>query len=226
MVQFVLLLLAFASVTCWAIIFTKLAQIRTTARQDRAFLELFWQGKNLDDVYDRIDRFPKSPIATVFAAGHKELSRVRSGDSSFGGVPGLGIENVQRALARASAEQMGLLEKYVSWLATTASAAPFVGLFGTVWGIMDSFHKIGLTGSASLAVVAPGISEALIATAVGLAAAIPAVVAYNHFVAKIRYASVEIDNFSHDLLNIVQQGLVRSARVDPARISRAETAPR
>jgi biopolymer transport protein TolQ len=214
-------------VTCWAIIFAKLTQIRTTTKQDRSFLDLFWQGKNLDEVFDRIDRFPRSPIATVFSAGYKELSRIRSGDSAYGGVPGLGIENVQRALTRTAAEQVALLEKYVSWLATTASAAPFVGLFGTVWGIMDSFHKIGLTGSASLAVVAPGISEALIATAVGLAAAIPAVVAYNHFVAKIRHASVEIETFSHDLLNIVQQGLVRSARIDPpGRLARTEPAPR
>jgi biopolymer transport protein TolQ len=98
------------------------------------------------------------------------------------------------------------LEEQLGWLATTASAAPFIGLFGTVWGIMDAFHKIGATGSANLAVVAPGISEALIATAFGIGAAIPAVMAYNHLGGKIRRVAIDLDNFSQDFLNIVQRG--------------------
>jgi biopolymer transport protein TolQ len=114
-------------------------------------------------------------------------------------------DNVARALRRATTQETQRLERYLTFLATTGSTAPFIGLFGTVWGIMDSFRGIGLTGSASLAVVAPGISEALVATAIGLVAAIPAVMGYNHFVNKVNVLTGEMDNFSQEFLNIVQR---------------------
>ena len=118
-----------------------------------------------------------------------------------------GIENVSRALRRATNSEITRLEKYLTFLATTGSTSPFIGLFGTVWGIMTAFEGIGKTGSASLAVVAPGIAEALIATAIGLVAAIPAVMAYNHFQNKIRVLINEMDSFSTEFLNIVQRNI-------------------
>jgi biopolymer transport protein TolQ len=131
--------------------------------------------------------------------------RPREGEEAAFHAEGASAENVSRALRRAMTQETHRLEKYLTFLATTGSTAPFIGLFGTVWGIMDSFHGIGKTGSASLAVVAPGISEALVATAIGLVAAIPAVVAYNHFLNKVNVLIGEMDNFSQEFLNIVQR---------------------
>jgi biopolymer transport protein TolQ len=145
----------------------------------------------------------------VFRAGYVELSKVtaQKKDAEAGGMHDElgGIENVERALKRAAASEVTNLEAQVPFLGTTASAAPFVGLFGTVWGIMRAFHDIYRIGNANLATVARPISEALIATAVGLFAAIPAVVAYNYFVSKIRVLDSEMTNFSNDFLNIVRR---------------------
>ena len=121
----------------------------------------------------------------------------------------IGIENFARALRKASDIQIASLESRLGFLATTGSTGPFIGLFGTVWGIMNAFQKIGNTGQASLAVVAPGISEALIATAIGLATAIPAVVAYNHFVSQVKREELEISNFSSDLMNVAKRNFFR-----------------
>ncbi len=139
----------------------------------------------------------------MFRSGVQELKRYASAEASLESEHRM--EVLSRALARQSNTEIAQLEKNLGWLATTASAAPFVGLFGTVWGIMDSFHKIGVTGSANLAVVAPGISEALIATAFGIGVAIPAVVAYNHFNGVIKRQATDMDSFSQDFLNIVQR---------------------
>ena len=125
------------------------------------------------------------------------------------------VSNIQRALNRTHALEIDEFEKYVDWLASTASAAPFVGLFGTVWGIMNSFQNIGAMGSASLAVVAPGISEALIATAVGLAAAIPAAIFYNYLINKIKRMSLDIESFSQEFLNMVQRSLLTTPKGAP-----------
>ena len=182
-VKLVLLLLMFASVATWAIIFTKTRLIKNAFLKNQEFLDFFWNAKALEDVYQQVDDFSASPLAKVFNSGYKELRKLPTQDRTLDGLPE--ISNIERALNRAHLIEMDELEKYVDWLASTASAAPFVGLFGTVWGIMSSFQNIGATGSASLAIVAPGISEALIATAVGLAAAIPAAVAYNYFLNKI-----------------------------------------
>ncbi len=204
----VLLLLLAASIVCWAIIAKKWLQIRRAQEQSIKFLETFWQSKRLDAIYQFAESLGASPISQVFRAGYVELSKVtaqkKEGDGGMHDELG-GIENVERALKRAAASEVTHLEAQVPFLGTTASAAPFVGLFGTVWGIMRAFHDIYRMGNANLATVAKPISEALIATAVGLFAAIPAVVAYNYFVSKIRVLDSEMTNFSNDFLNIVRR---------------------
>lgn len=205
-VKFVLFVLLLSSIFAWTVIFTKYFSIKSVNKHDFNFLGNFWNSKSLDDVFSQTDQYDGSAIAHVFKSGFKELQKLSSTERSEGGK--IEIENIQRALFRASTNEVSKLERHVGWLATIASAAPFIGLFGTVWGIMNAFQGIGATGNANLAVVAPGISEALIATAVGLAAAIPAVVAYNHFVHQIRKTAINIEGFIQDFLNIVQRGLI------------------
>ena len=203
----VLLLLVFASVFSWGIILRKWLHLRKAQEQSVKFLETFWQSKRLDAIYQAAERLDASPISQVFRAGYVELSKVtakKEGEAAMKDQLG-GIENVERALKRAAASEITGLEATVPFLGTTASAAPFVGLFGTVWGIMSAFNDIYRMGNANLSTVAKPISEALIATAFGLAAAIPAVVAYNYFVARIRVLDSEMANFSHDFLNIVKR---------------------
>ena len=165
-----------------------------------------------------------SPVARIFRVGYVELNKVSRLSQGGGKAPvrkdgrspetinghGAGTGNVKRALRRATNAEMGRMTQMVPFLATTGNTTPFIGLFGTVWGIMNSFHGIGLTGSASLAVVAPGISEALVATAAGLAAAIPAVIAFNHFSNRIGILETELNNFSADFLNIVERDILIS----------------
>ncbi len=208
-VMTVLVLLLAASVVSWAIILRKWRHLRKAQDQSLAFLETFWRSKRLDAIYEAAESLASSPISQVFRAGYVELSKVtakqkKEGDDAMSEQLG-GIENVERALKRAAVSEVTALEATVPFLATTASAAPFVGLFGTVWGIMRAFHDIYLMGSANLSTVAKPISEALIATAFGLFAAIPAVVAYNYFVSKIRVLDSEMTNFSNDFLNIVRR---------------------
>lgn len=202
-VGFVLLLLATASVASWGIIAQKILQLRRAQRQSVSFLEAFWQSKRLDAIYQTADTLAESPISQVFKAGYVELTKISKDDKSTRTAEDL--ENVERSLRRASTAELTHLESAISFLATIGSAAPFVGLFGTVWGIMRAFHQIYLMGNANLATVARPISEALIATAFGLLAAIPAVVAYNHFTAKIRVLEAEMENFSIDFLNIIRR---------------------
>ena len=205
----VLLLLLGASAFSWAIIAKKWLQIRRAQDESVKFLETFWQSKRLDAIYQAAEALRASPISQVFRAGYVELSKVtaQKKESAEGGMHDElgGIENVERALKRAAASEVTHLEAQIPFLGTTASAAPFVGLFGTVWGIMSAFHDIYRMGNANLATVARPISEALIATAVGLFAAIPAVVAYNYFTSKIRVLDSEMTNFSNDFLNIVRR---------------------
>jgi biopolymer transport protein TolQ len=206
----VLFILLAASAVCWAIIVRKWMQIRRAQDQSIKFLETFWQSRRLDAIYQAAESLAGSPLSHVFRAGYVELSKVTAQKKETGESRGMsdelgGIENVERALKRAAASEVTALERQVPFLGTTASAAPFVGLFGTVWGIMNAFHDIYRMGNANLATVARPISEALIATAVGLFAAIPAVVAYNFFVSKIRVLDSEMTNFSNDFLNIVKR---------------------
>jgi biopolymer transport protein TolQ len=194
-VQLTLLILILLSVVCWAVGFTKFRQFKELAENNTPFLNKFNKTSSLDSLYDDLDQFSKSSLARVFKAGFLEM---KSSNLS-------GTENIERVLRKASDLEISNMETRLTLLATTGSTGPFIGLFGTVWGIMGSFHKIGATGSASLAVVAPGISEALIATAIGLAAAIPAVVLYNHFIASIRREEINLNNFTSDFLNHIRK---------------------
>lgn len=206
MAKLVLLILGLSSVVCWTIIFSKWRTLKRALNENALFLNTFWQSKNLDEILSKSEAFGNSPIASVFKFGVKELKKLNTEELSAAGASK--VENMHRALARASNTEIATLEKNVSWLATTASAAPFVGLFGTVWGIMNSFQSIGATGAANLAVVAPGISEALITTATGIGAAIPAIIAYNHFAGQIKRIAVDIECFSQDFINIVQRSVL------------------
>ncbi len=209
-VFFVLILLILFSISSWAIIIWKFFELRQAKIRCDEFLTVFWQSKRLDRLYEEAVGHEGNPVAQVFAAGYREAehvlkARTKNGveDSTVLTSELTGVESVERALRRAANQEVTSLERLITFLATTASATPFIGLFGTVWGIMNSFRGIGSQGSAGLAVVAPGISEALIATALGLVAAIPAVIAYNHFQNRIKVISDEIENFTADFLNLV-----------------------
>jgi biopolymer transport protein TolQ len=210
-VKLVLILLLFFSVVSWAIILFKLFQVHRANSESERFMDFFWKSKRFDTIASQVDRFVNSPLTVLFNEGYGELKKVVEGNGASEGSALStdlgGIENVSRALRRATNSEITRLEKYLTFLATTGSTSPFIGLFGTVWGIMTAFEGIGKTGSASLAVVAPGIAEALIATAIGLVAAIPAVMAYNHFQNKIRVLIKEMDSFSTEFLNIVQRNI-------------------
>ncbi len=209
--KFILLLLLSSSIVCWAIIFTKWRGMKIAFKCDQAFLEIFRKGKSMEEVVSRSEELTQSPVSAVFHHGIREL-RMISGAESSGLSSADKFDNIQRALIRASTQEVTNLEKNLGWLATTASAAPFVGLFGTVWGIMNAFQNIGASGAANLAVVAPGISEALITTATGIGAAIPAVVAYNYFTGQIRRIAVEMECFNQDFMNIIQRNFLGSSK--------------
>jgi biopolymer transport protein TolQ len=209
LVQLTLAILVGLSVFCWAIAYAKYQQFKKIDRSNELFLSKFWKVNSLDTLYEDLDQYKDSSLARIFKAAYLEMKKLAESPllaKADGDKPILsGIDNMERVLRKASENEIAQMESRLTVLATTGSTGPFIGLFGTVWGIMGSFHKIGQTGSASLAVVAPGISEALIATAVGLAAAIPAVVLYNNFVARIRREEVNQNNFNSDFLNIVKR---------------------
>ena len=219
-VQLVLLLLLVFSVVSWAIILMKYFAIRKIVRENGMFLSIYMRSTKLSEIFPEAKKFHNSTLAEIFRAGYSELAKVakavrgnpagkETADVGGQGVEIAGIGNVERALNRACGSEAGKLETALGFLATTGSASPFIGLFGTVWGIMDTFKGIGARGSATLAVVAPGISEALIATAAGLAAAIPAVVFYNYYLNRIKNMTLEMDNFASELLNIVERYYVK-----------------
>ncbi len=222
MVQFVLFLLLFFSITSWAIMIIKYRYIKRAFDESAFFVDYFWKSRDLSDAFAKAKQLGASPIARVFRIGYMELKKVSqsggvmdtSSQTSASGSQGpffskiKGTDNVKRALRRAINTEITKLTQMVPFLATTGNTAPFIGLFGTVWGIMNSFHGIGQRGSASLAVVAPGISEALIATAAGLAVAIPAVIAFNYFTQKIRVIESELHSFTADFLNIIERDIL------------------
>jgi biopolymer transport protein TolQ len=213
-VKLVLCILLYFSVVSWAIIFFKFIQVRKARLESERFLAFFWQTKRFDAVNAQVDRFANSPLSILFTEGYNELKKLSErveevNDPNIISADLGGVDNIGRALRRATTSEITRLEKYLTFLATTGSTAPFIGLFGTVWGIMTSFKGIGETGSASLAVVAPGIAEALVATAIGLVAAIPAVMGYNHFQTKIKVLIAEMDNFATEFLNIVQRSFAK-----------------
>ena len=202
-VQLDLLVLLFMSVVCWGIILMKWWRLRSATRQSAKFLDVFWNSKRLDAVYEKSGLYRRSPVCEVFKAGYQELSKITK-DGAGGADAG---DNLARSLRRAQAVESTGLERYVTFLATTGSTAPFIGLFGTVWGILQAFQKLGTAQQATIQVVGPDISHALVATAVGLVAAIPAVMAFNYFNSSIRVLNTEMDNFSADFLNIVKRHL-------------------
>ncbi len=184
-VKFVLLILFFFSIVCWAIIFYKFRLLSKVEKESEEFQRAFRKAKDREAVYQSTKRLSMTPLASLFRAAYQE------GETT--------VEAIRRTLKRVEALEAARLESHLTFLATTGSTAPFIGLFGTVWGIMNSFRGIGRMGSASLAVVAPGIAEALIATAVGLAAAIPAVVAYNYYLSRVRKNIIAMEDFSQEL---------------------------
>ena len=223
MVQFVLLLLLFFSITSWAIILIKYRYIKRAYKESAVFAELFWKSKDLSNAYRQAKELEGSPIARIFRIGYVELKKISQSGMSDGaddrperpsglGARFAGMDNIKRSLRRAINTETTRMTQMVPFLATTGNTTPFIGLFGTVWGIMNSFHGIGLRGSASLAVVAPGISEALVATAAGLAVAIPAVIAFNYFMQKIKILESELNSFSADFLNIVERDILMMER--------------
>jgi biopolymer transport protein TolQ len=224
--KLVLLILMGFSVASWAVIIHKWRLLRRVKRETRMFREIFAESDNLPLVYAATKQYHTSPLAHIFAAGYAELRgyltaklmpRGRNGvaddlsEERVNEAEVFDVGRFQRMLSVVASEETLRLERLLSFLATTGSATPFIGLFGTVWGVMNAFHGIGLRGSATLATVAPGISEALIATAAGLAAAIPAVIAYNHFVSQIRMISAEMENFAGEFASYAERELVKRA---------------
>lgn len=207
-VKCVAMILVFASVWCWAIIFEKKATIGKLNRRANKFEDAFWSGEPLDKLYQRIKKSPHDPLLKVFSAGMEEWQNTVSG-----GVPDKEQlqaslrQRVERAMSVAISREMVRLERGMTFLATVGSTAPFIGLFGTVWGIMNSFNSIAHSNNTSLAVVAPGISEALFVTALGLVAAIPAVVAYNGYSSKLQRYAGRLDAFLNEFSAILSRHL-------------------
>ncbi|MBA2321498.1 MAG: MotA/TolQ/ExbB proton channel family protein [Deltaproteobacteria bacterium] len=204
----ILLGLIVMSIACWAIIFQKFVRITRASWASARFLDLFWSAKRLDQVYEKSTLMRASPVAEVFRAGYQELGKVTAPGKDGKAMDAAdAVENLTRTLRRATSVEATSLERWVTFLATTGSTAPFIGLLGTVYGILQAFNKLGGGGAATLDIVGPDIAQALVATAVGLGAAIPAVAAYNYFSNHIRVLSTEMDNFSSDFLNIVKRQL-------------------
>jgi biopolymer transport protein TolQ len=212
--QVVLAILVLLSVLSWAIILQKVIAYRAIERQTATFLDVFRRSSKFSEVQSVCPSLPASPLVGVFQAGYAELNaQFRVTAPAAPPNPGAAVARptlkslaaVDRALLRASAVEVNKLEKRIPFLATIASSAPFIGLFGTVWGILITFQRIGLTGSTNLATVGPGIADALIATAAGLFAAIPAVMAYNHFTTKVKGYASDLDDFSLEFLNIAER---------------------
>ncbi|HEX2896712.1 MAG TPA: MotA/TolQ/ExbB proton channel family protein [candidate division Zixibacteria bacterium] len=204
---FILLALVFMSLVCWSIIFTKWRQFKQVNHQSKQFVSHFKRTKKIDESLGQAKNYSSSPLSHIYMAGTKELgelsqSKNQSGtlQQNFRPLEEKDFEIVEMAMERTMSEQFGRLEKQVVFLATTGNSAPFMGLLGTVVGIMDSFWAIGERGSASLAVVAPGIAEALLATIVGLGAAIPAVIAYNWANNKLKFLNDDSANFILEFL--------------------------
>jgi biopolymer transport protein TolQ len=218
--KFVLGVLGLFSIICWALIVEKWWEFRRISRDSRRFVRLFRDAHRFSVVYGAAKKHRDSPLAQVYLAAGQEAASMLGGaeivDRVLEEEEGLGpdrLEAISRATRRAVTTEIARMERYLPFLATTASSAPFIGLFGTVWGIMTSFQSIGAQGSANLAVVAPGISEALIATAAGLGAAIPAVMGYNYYVNHVKHWAVEMESFSLELLNVLGRSLPKPARV-------------
>lgn len=206
--QGVLVVLGGFSILSWAVIVDRMWLLRKAERQGGRFVEAFHASAKFSEVRRAAQELAATPLAGVFLAGYQEISSQLEAARHRGEgtpAPAIDLETVERSLRKAAHEQRQALERGMLFLATTSSACPFIGLFGTVWGIMSSFHNIAQYGNANLAIVAPGISEALVTTAAGLAAAIPAVIAYNHLLARVRRLTGAMEDFGLEFLNIVQK---------------------
>jgi len=212
--KFVLVLLLFFSVVSWAIIIFKLNAYRKVRLETNQFSRIFAKKKSLEAIFTTSKGMKNSPMARVFFAGYAEFA----GQFQTSEVEELTgreryfldkLDSINRAMDKTVAEEITRLERFLFFLATTGATAPFIGLFGTVWGIMGSFQSIGITGSSNIAVVAPGIAEALIATAAGLVAAVPAVIGYNYFIHRVKVLGTEMDNFILDFLSIIEKNFIR-----------------
>ncbi len=222
----VLLILLGSSLMSWTLIFMKFGLFRRGQRESAQFLQIFRSAKNLTTVFEESKRFAKSPIVSIFQEGYRELSLlVKGGQGSVNQWPAAHepktaageilvykdpIELISRTLRHASMKEVARQERNLIFLATTGNVTPFVGLFGTVWGIMGAFASIGQAGSANLGAVAPGVAEALITTAAGLGAAIPAVIAYNYFLNRVRRQATEMEMFGLEFLTLAERILARS----------------
>jgi biopolymer transport protein TolQ len=205
----VLAILLLFSIFSWAIIVQKWGLLSRARTQSARFQRAFRRANRLQDISSVAEQFKPSPLIAVFEGGYEELKKQ-------GGLRN--ATSVQRAMQIASSEELTRLERRLPWLATTGAVTPFIGLFGTVWGIIDAFHGLGTAGAATLRAVAPGISEALITTAAGLFAAIPAVIAYNFFINQVREFGARMDDFSLEMMNTVE----RSAVTRPAPVNEPE----
>ena len=206
----VLAVLALFSLISWAIILSKGVSLHRAYSQSQTFLQVFRKSSKFSEVNSVCLQLKASPLVGVFQAGYMEVNQQVRGGSQGSVAPAArptvkSLDSLSRALARAATVELTRLERRVTFLATTATVTPFIGLFGTVWGIMNAFEAIGRLGSANLAFVAPGISEALITTAAGLAAAIPAAVFYNFYTSRIKVLSAMMDDFALEFLNIVER---------------------
>lgn len=207
----VLWILVAFSVASWGIILYKLIQISRARRQSERFISIFWESKNLATIHTASIGLVHSPVAQVFRAGYQELLQLtRAKRQAVGAESGFstdlgGVDNVLRAMKRQENVELTKLETGITFLATTGSTCPFIGLFGTVWGIMTAFIGLSAAHTSNIQAVAPGIAEALITTAIGLVAAIPAQMLYNYFTARVRVLATEMDNFTAEFLNIAER---------------------
>ena len=203
--QSVLGILLLFSIISWAVMIAVGARFRRANRASRRFMPMFRKAKRLADMQSALNVLTHSPLVGLFRAGYAEIEAQIAHNDPGGRQTVKSIDSIERSLIRASRIEAARLTRFVPFLATTAAAGPFIGLFGTVWGIMGAFASIGATGSTSITAVAPGISEALINTAAGLFAAIPALLAYNHFVQKLRQSRGEMEDFTLEFLNLTER---------------------
>jgi biopolymer transport protein TolQ len=206
----VLLILLLFSLGSWSVILAKWRELGAARRASEKFVKLFRRATRLNEVADAAPKLRSSPLAGMFQAGYAELEAQirasrRRADEGTGSVQVRSLDGVARAIERAIGSEQERLQRALPLLATTASVTPFIGLFGTVWGIMNTFRAIGATGSTSIVTVAPGIAEALVNTAAGLVAAIPAVIAYNHLLSRVRQLRRRMDDFHLEFLNLVER---------------------
>ena len=205
-VKGVMALLAVMSVFGWYIIGYKYFYIKRAAAETDRFVDSFWRSRDIENIYKSAQSLRQSPVSAMFLAGYNELAKLSSGEGPKGDREA-DLANIQRSLRKAQTAETTKLETMIPFLATTGASAPFIGLFGTVWGILVSFRSFATLEQVTIKTVGPHIAEALLATAVGLVAAIPAVMAYNYFNTSIRVLNAELDNFSADFLNIVARHL-------------------